>query len=270
MKKITKLTSLACLLMTLFLASSCGSYKKVPYILNSQEVDLSTATLFDARIMPKDILTISVTCPEDPRAAAMFNLVLQAANPNSSTTSMSSQYQVQQYIVTNEGTIEFPVLGKLHVAGKTKTELENEIAEMVTGPYLKTRPIVLVNMANYKVAVIGEVGHSGIFTAANGKMNIFEALAQAGDMTIYGRRDNVKIIREDAKGAKQIVEVNLNDANIINSPYYQLQQNDIVYVTPNKPRAMTATYSSATTIWITVLSSLLSMTNLIVLLTKRI
>ena len=89
-------------------------------------------------------------------------------------------------------------------------------------------------------------------------------------MTIYGRRDNVKIIREDAKGSKQIVEVNLNDANIINSPYYQLQQNDIVYVTPNKPRAMTATYSSATTIWITVLSSLISMTNLIILITKRV
>ena len=268
MKKITKFTSLACLLVTLFVASSCGSYKKVPYISNSREVDLSTASLFDARIMPKDILTITVTCPEDPAGSAMFNLILSASNFNN-TTGMSSQHQVQQYIVTNEGTIEFPILGTLHVVGLTKSELENKIADMVTGPYLKSRPIVLVNMANYKIAVLGEVSRSGIFTASNGKINIFEALAQAGDLTIYGRRDNVKIIREDSKGAKHIVEVNLNDANIINSPYYQLQQNDIIYVTPNKPKAMGATYSSATTVWITVLSSLLSITNLIITISKR-
>ena len=175
MKKITTFTSLACLLVTLFVASSCGSYKKVPYISNSREVDLSTASLFDARIMPKDILTITVTCPEDPAGSAMFNLILSASNFNN-TSGMSSQHQVQQYIVTNEGTIEFPILGTLHVVGLTKSELENKIADMVTGPYLKSRPIVLVNMANYKIAVLGEVSRSGIITASNGKINIFEAL----------------------------------------------------------------------------------------------
>lgn len=123
-------------------------------------------------------------------------------------------------------------------------------------------------MINYKISVLGEVARPGTFTISNEKVNLFEALAMAGDMTIYGLRENVKLIREDAKGEQQIIELNLNDKHILQSPYYYLQQNDILVVTPNKTKAKTADISSSTTIWFSVISSLVSMATLIIALTK--
>jgi len=264
MKNLAKFSALAALLTILF-ATSCTSYKKVPYIQNSDSVQSISSTLFDAKIMPKDILTITVSCPEEPNAAAMFNLVTQARNVNSSSTSntLSNQTALQSYLVSNDGYIEFPTIGKLYVLGKTKTELEDEIATKITGQYFRKRPIVVVNMANYKVTVTGEVSKPGMYTVSNGKINIFEALAMAGDMTIWGRRDSVKVIREDMTGRKSIVKLDLNDANIINSPYYQLQQNDVVYVTPNKVKAKNSDTGSSTSLWFTSVSILVSLASLL-------
>ena len=118
-------------------------------------------------------------------------------------------------------------------------------------------------MSNYKVSVLGEVARPGQYVATTGKINIFEALALAGDLTIWGQRDCVKIIRENEKGEKKIVPMNLNDANIINSPYYQLQQNDIVYVTPNKTKAKNSGVGSETSLWFTSTSILVSLTSLL-------
>ena len=100
--------------------------------------------------------------------------------------------------------------------------------------------MVNVRFINYKISVIGEVNRPSTFTIANEKVNVFEALAMAGDLTIYGLRNNVKLIREDQSGVKQIITLNLNDANVVLSPYYYLQQNDILYVTPNKAKAKTS------------------------------
>ena len=123
-------------------------------------------------------------------------------------------------------------------------------------------------MGNYKISVIGEVNGPGTFTVSNEKVNIFEALAMAGDMTIYGIRDNVKLIREDHTGKREIVTLNLNDRNILQSPYYYLQQNDILYVTPNKTKAKTSNISSSTTIWFTVVTTLVSLASLIISIAK--
>lgn len=258
------LTSLAVLVMGL---ASCTSYKNVPYIQNSQDVDLTRATsLYDARIMPKDILQITVNCPEDENATRMFNLTIPVdpqGSANGTIRNLQSQRTLQQFLVTNEGTIDFPVLGEISVGGRTKSELEAYIAGRIYPQYLKQRPIVTVTMANYKVTVTGEVTHAGVFTASNGKINIFEALAMAGDMTIYGRRDCVKVIREDAQGRKTINELDLNDANIIASPYYQLQQNDIVYVTPNKTKSKNSGIGTETTLWFTSISIVISMASLL-------
>ncbi len=266
MKSISKILSTAAIIMAMMVATSCTSYKHVPYIQNSDEVDLTAATsLYDARIMPKDILTITVTCPEDPETARIFNLVVQADRYGEGNlrTQLSTQMQLQQYIVSNEGMIDFPLLGKISVVGRTKTELEEYIADRITGTYLKTHPIVIVNMANYKVSVAGEVAHPGVYTAANGKINVFEALAMAGDMTIYGRRDNVKIIRENAQGVKTVTELDLTDANIISSPYYQLQQNDVVVVTPNKTKSKNSGIGSETNLWFTSISIVVSVASLL-------
>jgi polysaccharide export outer membrane protein len=262
-----KRISLLFLLAALILVTGCQSYKKVPYLQNNNEVDLSFATkLYDAKIMPKDILTITVTCPNNPDAASAFNLTVQSGNTANSINernTFSSQIQLLPYLVTNEGYIDFPVLGQIKVLGMTKEELENYIAGRVQGTHLKERPIVNVTMSNYKVSVLGEVANAGMYTVSTGKVNILEALAMAGDMTIYGDRSNVKIIRENADGEKIIAELDLKDANIISSPFYQLQQNDIVYVTPNKVKAKNSGIGSETSLWFTSTSILISLASLL-------
>lgn len=245
------------------LCASCSAPKNVAYIKNSDEVDLSqSAYLYDARIMPKDVLTITVNTV-NPDAAAPFNLSVPTAF-NNQTRSTYSQPILQTYLVDNNGTIEFPVLGNLKVGGLTKAECEKLIHDKIM-PYLnaKENPVVTVRMANYKISVLGEVNRPGMFTVSNEKINIFEALAQAGDLTIYGVRDNVKLIRENAKGRKEIHTVILNDANLINSPYYYLQQNDILYVEPNKVKARNSTVGQTTTLWFSATSILISMASLL-------
>jgi polysaccharide export outer membrane protein len=131
-------------------------------------------------------------------------------------------------------------------------------------PYLKEVPIVNVRMANYKISVLGEVAHPGTFSISNEKVNIFEALALAGDMTVWGVREDVKLIREDSNGERQVVSLNMNDADVINSDYYYLQQNDVVYVTPNKVKARNSDIGSATSLWFTAGSMLVSIASLLV------
>jgi polysaccharide export outer membrane protein len=121
-----------------------------------------------------------------------------------------------------------------------------------------TEPIVTVRMTNYKVTVLGEVASPGVHTIANEKVNIFEALAMSGDLTIYGMRDNVKLVRENTDGTKMIIPLDLNDANIIYSPYYYLQQNDILYVEPNKAKARNSDVSGMTSLWFSATSLLMA------------
>lgn len=245
------------------LCASCSAPKNIAYLKNSDEVDLSQSTyLYDARIMPKDVLTITVNTV-NPDAAAPFNLAVPTAF-NNQTRSTYSQPILQTYLVDNNGSIEFPVLGTLTVGGLTKSECEKLIHDKIL-PYLnaKENPVVTVRMSNYKISVLGEVNRPGMFTVGNEKINIFEALAQAGDLTIYGVRDNVKLIRENAKGRKEIHTVVLNDANLINSPYYYLQQNDIIYVEPNKVKARNSTVGTTTTLWFSATSILISMASLL-------
>ena len=169
---------------------------------------------------------------------------------------------LQQYLVDNEGKISFPVLGALTVGGLTKKQAEQLIVDKLK-PYMKENPIVTVRMVNYKISVIGEVARPGTFTISNEKVNLLEALAMAGDMTVYGLRDNVKLIREDANGKQQIVTLDLNNAETILSPYYWLQQNDVVYVTPNKAKARNSDIGNSTSLWFSATSILVSLASLL-------
>ena len=119
-------------------------------------------------------------------------------------------------------------------------------------------------MASYRVTVLGEVASPGVVPVNSEKMSILEALAQAGDLTIYGKRDNVLLIREDAAGEKHQYRINLNDANLINSPYYYLQQNDLVYVEPNGTKAKNSAIGQSTTLWFSFVSILTSVAALVV------
>ena len=242
---------------------ACGSTKDVAYFQNAKYVDLEQSRyLYDAKIMPKDILTITVTTV-NPEAATPFNLTVPTVfNQNSRST--YTQPTIQSYLVDNNGQIEFPVVGTISVGGLTKSDCEKLILAKIR-PYLNEneRPVVTVRMTNYKISVLGEVARPGMFTVGNEKINILEALAQAGDLTIYGVRNNVKLIREDADGKKQIYTLNLNDASLVNSPYYYLQQNDIVYVEPNKVKSRNSGIGQSTTLWLTSTSILISLASLL-------
>ena len=242
--------------------SSCSAYKNVPYLQDADQLNaiLDTLPMYDAKIMPKDLLTITVNAT-DPEAAAPFNLTVQTTS-SSLSVAANSQGALQQYLVNNDGTIAFPVLGELHVSGLTKSEAENLIKEKLRD-YLKEEPIVTVRMTNYKISVLGEVAHPGMFTISNEKVNIFEALALAGDLTIWGMRNNVKLIREDANGSRSITSLNLNRADIVTSPYYYLQQNDIIYVTPNKAKSKNSDIGQNTSLWFSGTSILISILSIV-------
>lgn len=252
--------SMFCLLMAL--VSACSSYKKVPYFQNLDQVNLDSQTpeLYDAHIMPKDILTITVNTT-DPTASAPFNLTVQTNRSAALATSATTQPTLQQYLVNNEGVIEFPVLGSLQVGGLTKNQAESMIREKLM-PYLNEVPVVTVRMSDFKISVLGEVTRPGQFSISKEKVNVLEALALAGDMTVYGVRDDVQLIRENASGKRQVYRLDLNDANIIVSPYYQMQQNDILYVKPNKTKARNSDLGNSTSFIISSTSILLSFASL--------
>lgn len=256
MKSLLKIFSI-CVILTL---TACTSYRKVPYIQNHEYANsLNQMTeLYDAKIMPKDILTITVNT-SDPSASAHFNLGRSISIENDKA---STQGSLESYLVDNDGTIDFPILGRLHVAGLTKNECENMIKERLK-TYLKETPVVMVRMPEFKITVLGEVNGPGQFTVKNEKINVLEALALAGDMSIYGRRDNVKLIREDSRGKRHIYTMDVTDATLIYNPLYQLQQNDVIYVTPNKTKARAAGTGGATQIWFSAASMFISIASLV-------
>ena len=234
---------------------SCGSTKKIVYFQGADTINLDkSAGLFDARIMPKDQLTIYVVT-SDPEASKQFNM---QSNMSSNMSSMGGRSSLQTFLVDNDGNINFPTLGFVHVQGLTKREVEKKILDLVK-PYLAAdeNPIVTVRMTSFYVTMIGETG-SLIIPVDNERMTIIEALASAGDLTMYGRRDNILLIREDATGKKSVHRLNISQADILNSPYYYLQQNDVIYVEPNKTSIHRQAIAN-NTLWISVLSSITSL-----------
>ena len=221
------------LFSALIVLSSC-SVKNFAYFQGAKDVDLNkTSAFYDARIMPKDQLNIHVYTIS-PEASAPFNMGSVSVTSSNTGGSSASSGGSQNYLVSNDGTINFPVLGRIKVVGLTKDECEDMILEQIR-PYMapSEKPIVTVRQANYTVTVLGEVGSPGTIQVTREKINIYEALAQAGDLTVTGKRVNVKLFRENADGTRELHLLDLTDANIMNSPYFYLQQNDMIYVEPN-------------------------------------
>ena len=261
MKKI--LLPLIALTAILFM-NSCQTSKQVPYMQNIDTISLAQSRmLFDAKIMPKDQLRITVHCT-DHAAAAPFNLTISRTIGNDGSLANGTG-SLQTYLVENDGTINFPVLGRLHVEGLTKAECEKMIEQKIA-PYLsKTeKPVVKVIMASYRVTLMGDVSSPRVVNVGTEKMSILEAIASAGDLTIYGQRQNVLLIREDKNGEKHAHRIDLTDANFINSPYYYLQQNDIIYVQPNATKAKNSALGQSTSIWFSFISISTSVASLLV------
>ena len=252
-------------LMTIvLLLDACSSAKQVAYFQNIDSTSLTASKgLYDARIMPKDLLTITVVT-SDPSTSKPFNLSIQNTLGTDGRLG-STTGSLLQYLVNNDGDIDFPVVGTVHVAGLTKDQCEDLIKSKVK-PYLaeSENPVVTVSMSSYRVTVAGEVTSPKVVPVSTEKMSVLEALAQAGDLTIYGRRDNVLLIRENADGQKEAHRLNLNDANIINSPYYYVQQNDYIYVEPNSVKAKNSAIGQSTTLWFSFVSIMTSVASLLV------
>ena len=169
-----------------------------------------------------------------------------------------------RYLVDIDGNIEFPEVGKIHVAGLT-IEQTNAAVKAAIKPFFKDEQSYMVNtyMLNYYVSVLGEVKRPGSFTVERNKMNVLEALALAGDMTVYGRRDKVKVLRELTDGTFEVHELDMRDANILNSPYYYLQQRDIVYVEPNEAMIENSKVGTTTRLWVRGVSITISLGSLL-------
>lgn len=271
MRFLSKKTLLLSLLaVTLF--SSCTAYKKLPYLKDVDDLSqadlLNSAMNYQARIKPNDILSITVNTPTNA-AAKDFNLPLIPAEANdviqSRVSSTSGGYgSLQNYIVNTEGEINFPILGKLKIGGLTRLEAEAKIYSLIYPHYLKEEPIVNVRFLNYKVAVLGEVKNPGIYTSSNGQMTLFDAIAYAGDLTIYGKRNNILLIRENENGERKIFRIDLQDKNTLlaNETYY-LQQNDKIYVEPNKSRGNSSQIGTLETLTLSSVSLLISIISII-------
>lgn len=254
------------LFAAVFMFSSC-SVKKFAYFQGADKIDLNKQSAFyDARIMPKDQLDIKVYTIS-PEASAPFNMSNVSVTSAGQGASSTSGGGTQNYLVSNDGTIEFPVLGRIKVVGLTKDECEDMILEQIR-PYMapSEKPIVTVRQANYTITVLGEVGSPGTIQVTREKVNIYEALAMAGDMTVNGIRDRVKLFRENADGTRELHILDLSDANIMNSPYFYLQQNDMVYVQPSVVKKMQG--NLVTSLIIPLTTSLVSFSALLIALFK--
>lgn len=242
------------------LVVSCASQQDISYLQGAQDgAAQMIQSPYKVTIKPDDQIAIMVNS-RDSELAQMFNLPMTSYQTGTKTT---GQNMVLAYLVDPEGNIDFPQLGVIKVAGFTRSDLAKYIKEELISRGLVNDPVVTIQFQNYQVSVIGEVARPGSFSITSDRITIFDALSLAGDMTIYGQRDNVKVIRED-DGQRVISIVDLRSADILDSPYYYLQQNDVVYVEPNKARAGQSEINSNRTLgtYASILSVLISIASL--------
>ena len=243
-------------LSVLLLFASCAR-RNLAYFSDVQGNNEYSETIVNSPepvIQADDLLSITVTSL-NPEANELFNKgVLPAGTiADFSRDNRPTALQAEGYLVNREGYIDFPVLGKVKLGGMTKREAKEHLAEQLT-EYLN-EPIVEIRYLNYRITVIGEVNRPSTFTIPSEKINILAALGMAGDMTAYGKRENVLVIRE-VNGERKMQRLNLNDTEVLSSPYFYLQQNDVVYVEPDKLKQINANTNARTISIITGITTL--------------
>ena len=235
MLRTLNLLFIAALIM--LLSISCTSTKKTVYFYNVQDTTfVQRGNEIQTPIQENDILGITISSL-NAEASAIFNP--QTTNNIRSTTVTGGSTESGGYLVSSDGTIQLPVLGTIKAAGLTKKELKDNITNMILSEKLLVDPLVEIRFLNYEVTVIGEVAKPTVITVPSERISLLKAIGLAGDLTIYGKRDNVLLIREE-NGKKKTRHINLNSSNFFNSPYYYLQPNDVVYVSPNKAKIASA------------------------------
>ncbi len=267
---------LAGAMAAVIMTTSCSSKKQITYFQDLKPGQESViANLSPIKLQPNDKVSIVVSTG-DSRLNSLFNLPvartnISQENSNGKISSNGSE-STSPYTLDSQGDINFPVLGKLHVAGMTREELGEYIRRELISRDLAKNPIVTVDYLNLSVTVLGEVGHPGRFAIDREDYTILDALSAAGDLTIFGQRDNIRVLREE-NGVQRVYDVNLNSGlNLTQSPVYYLQQNDVIYVEPNgtKARQSTPNGNSALTpsFWISIASFAASITTVLISVTK--
>jgi polysaccharide biosynthesis/export protein len=225
------LYNLAGIVALLLLLSSCGSTKNLQYMQGSFDTSKLSAYIFPVPVIQKgDLLGITVFS-DLPAATALYN---QSVISVSSVGSGAAAAVAPGYLVNEQGDIEFQGIGKLHVEALTKTPLtdllNSKLTKFLTNPYYNIR------FLNYKITIIGDVAHPSVYSIPSERVNILEAIGLAGDLNVTARRDNVRVIRE-INGKREFGNIDLRQPDIFTSPFYQLQQNDVVYIDFNKSKA---------------------------------
>lgn len=238
------------------LISSCVSTTNIPYFQNLNRTDrkrLDSVTNFtEPIIQPDDILSLSIITV-DPQTSAVVNQ--SSTLETMGTPRNPSSREIEGFSVDKNGEIELAIIGKVKVSGLTTYEARELIRTKAARYYQK--PNVSVRFANFKISVLGEVNRPGSYTLPNEKVTILDALSLSGDLTLYGKRENIMIIR-DVNGRKEYGTVSINSSNIFNSPYYYLKQNDVIYVEPNKAKvfSLNSTARSTAVIALSALSTI--------------
>ena len=239
--------------------TSCTTSKKIIYFQNLDDAQLKPLnTEYEAVIKKDDRLTIVVSGP-DKTVCAPYNLTLNEMSQNGTVVGNGNpEMSTLGYLVDSNGDIDFPILGKIHVEGMTRNDLVSYLTQEI-GKDIK-EPVVYVSFRNYKITVLGEVRNPGTYTIDSEKINILQALGYAGDLNLTAQRQDILLLRE-VDGVITHHRIDLKDKEILESPYFYLQQNDVIYVLPSATRVASAT--TATGIWSVVLSSITTIIALI-------
>ena len=275
LKNMKKTLLIAAMAAAVAAMVSCNpeTYKKINYLQDVRRDTTMTMKVNNGIIIqPQDQLSIIVTS-RDPKMAVPFNLSVSTFYTGSELSSSGGASQrITGYVVNNEGDITFPSLGSIHVAGLNRWELQDLIKDKLSDEGLLRDAVVTVEFLNFKVSVLGEVTAPGTYSVTGDKITIFQALALARDLTIYGQRENVQVIREQ-NGRRHIYTLDLTNSEIFKSQAYYLQQNDVVYVTPSRVRAgqgeINENYFKSGSFWISLASISMTTINFIIALTNR-
>ncbi len=226
--------NLFCLsVLCLLICASCTTTNKIAYFQSKQDTTYRQMLgTVEAPFQENDFISISISSAS-PEASAIFNPYTNPEQKAAAGTAKNAQYF--GHLVDVEGYIELPVIGKIKAAGMTKTQLKNYILKYIIDKKMLVDPIVDIRYSNFEVTVLGEVGNPSVINVASEKISLVKALAMAGDLTIYGRRDNIMLIREEG-GARKTRHLDISSSDFLNSEYYYLKPNDVVYVEPNKTK----------------------------------
>lgn len=269
MKKILLIGAVAILL------ASCSTPKNIDYFQDMYAgATITPAVPLDIRVQPEDKLSIVVST-QDAALSSLFNLTTGGSNPSPSVNPgyADSNSQASYYTVSETGDINFPVLGKLHIAGMTRAQVAEFIERKLITEDLVKQPIVTVEFVNTGIAVLGEVNSPGLYQFNKDHMTIIDAIAVAGDLTIDGKRDDILVMRKEAEGRRQAYRIDLTDmVTLSQSPVYYLQQDDMIYVEPNAKakRESTSVGNSPFTpaFWMSFVSIAVTVATLVLTLTR--